>query len=69
MIEFVAENFFQRAPAPFGSAATVGNSVRSLELLVGAALRRVPELADGFDAEMWALATQAAFREVDRLNL
>lgn len=68
VVEFVDENFFQRAPAPFGSAATAGSYFRALEWLVGAAPRQVPELADGFDAEMWAIAAHAAFREADRLG-
>lgn len=69
VVEFVDENFFQRAPAPFGSAATAGSYFRALEWLVGAAPRQMPEIADGFDAEMWASAAHAAFREADRLGL
>lgn len=69
VVEFVDENFFQRAPAPLGSAATAGSYFLSLEWLVRAAPRQVPALADGFDAEMWAFAAHAAFREADRLGL
>lgn len=69
VVEFVDENFFQRAPAPFDSAATAGSYFRALEWLVRAAPRQMPELADGFDAEMWASATHAAFREADQLSL
>lgn len=69
VVEFVDENFFQRVPAPFGSAATAGSYFRSLEWLVGAAPRQMPEIADGFDAEMWASAAHAALREADRLGI
>lgn len=69
MIEFVDENFFQRTPAPFESAATAGSYFLSLKWLVAAAPRQMPEIADGFDAEMWASAAHAALREADRLGL
>ncbi|MFZ2987013.1 hypothetical protein [Ideonella sp.] len=69
VIEFVDENFFQRVPAPFDSTAAAGSYFRELEWLASAAPRQMPELAEGFDAEMWASAAHAAFRKADRLGL
>lgn len=69
VVEFVDENFFQRVLEPIGPADTVGSYFLALEWLVRAAPKQMPELADGFDAEMWASAAHAAFREADRLGL
>lgn len=60
LVEYVDVEFFKRAPTSVGPSATEAEYFRMLERLVITVPRHLPEVADGFDADLWARGAHLA---------